>query len=150
MLPSVHYIVGTTMSAFRTICVLSALLVYADTCIAVAAAVSIPHELVGRWSASTAERCGIQFSANGFTGSSGGEGYDCQANSVRTVRDRRQGLTWSIAFVCEGEFGKVQISSVIRLQTIKGKRVMTQANTLSPQDAKRAAVPPLSVLHECR
>jgi hypothetical protein len=137
------------MSAFRKICVLSALLVHAGAG-AAAAAASIPHELVGRWSASSDERCAVQFTANGFTGSSGGEGYDCQARSVRTLGDPHQHPTWSIVFVCEGEFGKVQINSLFRLQTIKGKRVLTQAITLSPRDAKKAAVPPLSLLRECR
>jgi hypothetical protein len=137
-------------SRIPNICVLSALLVHADACVAIAAAVSIPHELVGKWSASTDERCGIQFTAKGFTGSSGGEGYDCQARSVRALGVVHQYPTWRIAFVCDGEFGKVQINSLFRLQTIRGKRVMTQATTLSPQDAKKAAVPPLSVLHECR
>jgi hypothetical protein len=141
---------GTTMSAFRNICVLSALLVYADACVAVAAAVSIPHELVGEWSASTDERCGIKFTAKGFTGSSGGEGYDCQARRVRTLGDLHQDPRWRIVFVCEGEFGKVEIDSLLRLQTIRGKRVMAQTATLSPRDTKKAAVPPLSVLHECR
>jgi hypothetical protein len=138
------------MSAFRNICVLAALLVHADTCVAATAAASIPHELVGRWSGSTGERCGIQFTAKGFTGSSDGEGYDCQAKRVRALGDLHQDSTWSIGFVCEGEFGKVKINALYRLQTIKGKRVMTQAATLSPRDAKKAVASSLSVLHECR
>jgi hypothetical protein len=138
------------MSASRKICVLSALLVHANAWVAVAAAASIPRELIGKWSASTDERCGIQFTAKGFTGSSGGEGYECQAKSVRALGDLHRDPTWSIVFICEGEFGKVEINSRFRLQTIKGKRVLTQAATLSPRDTKKAAVPPLSVLHECR
>jgi hypothetical protein len=145
---SVQCSVGTMMSVYRNICVLSILLLHSNTCIAVA--VSIPDELIGKWSASTGEHCAIQFTATGFTDLSEGEGYGCQAKSIRTLADVHLDPTWSMVFVCEGEFGTVQVNSLIRLQTINGKRVVRRADTLRPQDAKKVAMPPLSILYKCR
>ena len=136
------------MSAYRNIFVLSMLLLHASTCMAVAA--SIPDELIGKWSASTDEYCSIQFTATGFTDLSEGEGYGCQAKSIRRLADIHHDPTWSVVFVCEGEFGKVQVNSIIRMQTIGGKRVVRRADTLRPQDAKKVAMPPLSILYKCR
>jgi hypothetical protein len=136
------------MPAFRNICALSTLLVHAGASMAVAAA--IPDELVGKWSASAGGHCGFQFTAKGFTGSSDSDEYGCRARSVLALTQPHQDPGWRVVFVCEGEFGKVQVNSLIRLQTIDGERVMTRAESLRPQDAKKATLPPLSILHRCR
>jgi hypothetical protein len=136
------------MSAYVQVCLaVSAFL--AGTQIAVAA--SVPQELIGRWSESTDEFCGLQFTAKGYTGSSDGEGYGCDVKSVQALPDSSaETPTWKIVFVCEGEFGRVQVSSIVRLRTIKGLRIMAHADTLRPQDMKKAVVPPLSILYGCQ
>jgi hypothetical protein len=57
---------------------------------------------------------------------------------------------WRIVFFCEGEFGRVRINSLVRLQTIKGVRFMAHVDTLSPKDAKKAIVQPVSILYRCQ
>jgi hypothetical protein len=136
------------MPAFRNICALSTLLLHASASMGVAA--SIPDELIEKWSARAGGYCGFQFNSKGFTGSSDSDGYGCQAESVLALAHPHQDPAWRVVFVCEGEFGKVQVDSLIRLQTINGERVMTRAETLRPQDAKKATLPPLSILHRCR
>jgi hypothetical protein len=136
------------MPAFRNICALSTLLLHAGASMAVAA--SMPDELIGKWSARAGGHCGIQFTSKGYTGSSDSDGYGCRAKSVLALAQPHQDPAWRVVFVCEGEFGKVQVNSLIRLQTINGERVMTRAENLRPQDDKKATLPPLSILHKCR
>jgi hypothetical protein len=135
------------MPAFRNICALSTLLLHAGASMA---AVSIPDELIGKWSARAGGHCGIQFTSKGYTGSSDSDGYGCRAKSVLALAHPHQDPAWRVVFVCRGEFGKVQVNSLIRLQTINDERVITQSDTLRPQDTKTASVPPLSILHRCR
>jgi hypothetical protein len=136
------------MPAFRNICALSMLILPAGASMAVAAA--IPDDLIGKWSARAGGHCGFQFTPKGFTGSSDSDGYGCRAKSVLALAHPHGDPAWRVVFVCKGEFGQVQVNSLIRLQTINGERVMTRAETLRPQDAKKAALPALSILHKCR
>jgi len=113
-------------------------------------AASIPDELIGRWSASTDDFCGIKFTAKGYTGSADGEGYGCYVRSVRKLsKESIENLMWRMVFVCEGEFGEVHVNSLVLLQKIKGVPFMAHVDTLSPRDAKKAVVQPVSILYKC-
>jgi hypothetical protein len=137
------------MSTYKKILALAALLLYAMPTSLMAD--SVPDELIGIWSASTDDFCGgIKFTSKGYTGSADGEGYGCDVKSVRKLSDEfSETPTWRMVFVCGGEFGKVQVNSLIRVQTVKGLRLMVQVNTLSPKDAKKVTVQPVSILYKC-
>jgi hypothetical protein len=116
-----------------------------------ATAASVPDELIGSWSEINDDFCGIEFKPKGFNGSADGEGYGCIVKSVRVLSEPlSQTPTWSIVFVCEGEFGKIQMTSLIHLRTIKGIRMMARADSLGSLDAKKADVAPLSLLFKCK
>jgi hypothetical protein len=138
----------TTMSTYSKIHPLVLLLLLAIPSTLIAA--SIPDELIGGWSASTDDFCGIKFTSKGYTGSADGEGYKCDVKNVRELfKEFSENPMWRMVFVCEGEFGTVQVNSLIRLQTIKGVRFMAHVETLSPKDVKKATVEPVSILYKC-
>lgn len=68
--------------------------------------------------------------------------------NVRPLTDSGRFL-WEIKFLCGGEFGEIQVNSLIRLRTVNGKRIMAMADTLSPTDQEKATVTPLIIYTPC-
>jgi hypothetical protein len=105
-------------------------------------AATIPDELWGKWCAES----WVNFSKRGYKGSADSEEYVCDVKRIERVADD----TWEAQFLCEGEFGRVRVKSVIRVQELRNERFIAIAAKLkSIRDASTTSLSPLTVYRKC-
>ena len=117
-----------------------ALLLLTGVC--AAANATVPEELYGKWCAEG----WIEFNAAGYRGIADSEQYGCDITQVRKIT----GKTWNAKFMCEGEFGRTEVNSIIHVQEVKGEAFLAMADSLKhKKDAKRIGVSALSIHRKC-
>ena len=116
--------------------------VFLSTDDSTAANASIPSELQGKWCENE-----IEFDAAGFRGASNSEGYRCDIMRISKVDEN----IWNADFVCEGEFGRAAIHSLIRLERFNGVAYLAMTQRLKHiQDTKIISVQPLTLRQKCK
>jgi hypothetical protein len=103
---------------------------------------TVPMELFGKWCSESE----IEFNATGYKGAADSEQYGCDITRIQKIAED----TWKGEFVCEGEFGRSEVISIIRRQRLKGIELLGMANSLKHRkDAARIGVSALSIQHRC-
>lgn len=106
---------------------------------------TMPDSILGNW-CSDSEMSHIEVTPKGFQGSSDGEGWACDVKYIKEVANQ----TWRAVFSCNGEFGTVEIRSLIKLQMLNGSLYLAWTETLNKRDAKKiASSPPLTISSKC-
>jgi len=105
-------------------------------------AATMPDELIGHWCSSSFN---FTISKKGLAGSADSEGYGCDLRNITEV----EADTWKANYSCEGEFGRVKVSSLIRLETLNGRPYLATADSVERRDAKKGQVNALSIFYKC-
>jgi hypothetical protein len=109
-------------------------------------AAPMPAGLLGKWCAGQ----WISVTPTGFRGSADSEEYGCDLKNIQEMENFSANETWQAVFSCRGEFGRVEVNSLIALQTLNGFPVLVMANTLSPRASKKVSVPPVIAYVKCQ
>jgi hypothetical protein len=109
-------------------------------------AASMPAGLIGKWCAEQ----WISVTPAGFRGSADSDEYGCDLKHIKEIENSSASGTWRAIFSCHGEFGRVEVNSLMALQMLNHSPFLVVSNTLSRPASKKVSVPPLIAYAKCQ
>lgn len=111
-----------------------------------AGAASMPAELIGTWC--DADNSKVTYTKAGYNSSADGEYFGCEVRSAQSDTEAPN-KTWTIRYFCSGEFGTIQVKSLIAMMEVASRKVIAVSDSLNRKDSARARVSPIYIMAEC-
>src|SRR5262245_10156244 len=106
------------------------------TLVTPAMAASMPQEFVGKWAGG--DHCGFTIDSTGYSGTAESGRYRCTLKTISQVPNTEH---FRATFLCEGEFGKVRMSSTMTVQSVGNDTILAMLDTADKRDAHKIASP---------